>query len=524
MLTAAMLLPNAGPNPAPTSQQLERFESMRVAVVSLTVVAPTQGNVNEPTRRRRRTASSSRSSPARRGPSASPASSCLTPPPSEAPATVPLFDENPERIRVDSDAQIGAAAIDVATGQTITGMIGVLGYDFRTYTIFPDPAAPISISGSATATPGPRAGRDDVYGRARTTWSASSTRSTIRTSSDVGADDDGVQQPAEQGVARRPARAAHAGHPRRAGNGEPHDAARRSRRRSTTTRWRPAIRTRSTWPYLVEGNDIGGIDVGFLVKSTVVSVVGRDAGRQGCDVHQPGHQSAGSAERSAAARAAGHRAEARNERQADHGHQQPPPLAERRGYERRGRPARARQAQGAGRVPREPRPGASARRSRTSGSFSSATSTPSTSTTATWTASRRSRARPRQPASSRWRARIWSRPTSCSCRIRAAGRAVLVRVRRQRTDDRSRAGHREPGRRHHQRRARADERGLPRDPAQRREPAGAPVGSRSGAGLHLACRRFRRRRWTRAPTRRSSSTNSASGRSRSARARRERAR
>jgi hypothetical protein len=42
-----MLLPNAGPNPADNLQQLERFESMRVAVVSLTVVAPTQGNVDE---------------------------------------------------------------------------------------------------------------------------------------------------------------------------------------------------------------------------------------------------------------------------------------------------------------------------------------------------------------------------------------------------------------------------------------------------------------------------------------------
>ena len=75
-----------------------------------------------------------------------------------APATVPSFDENPERLRVDGDAQIGAPALNVATGQTITGMIGVLGYDFRTYTIFPDPAAPISISGSATATPGPAPG------------------------------------------------------------------------------------------------------------------------------------------------------------------------------------------------------------------------------------------------------------------------------------------------------------------------------------------------------------------------------
>src|SRR5262249_9141747 len=77
----------------------------------------------------------------------------LTPPPSEAPATVPLFDENPERFRVDSDVQTGAPIINVASGQTVTGMVGVLGYEFRTYTIYPDPTAPLAISGSAVATP-----------------------------------------------------------------------------------------------------------------------------------------------------------------------------------------------------------------------------------------------------------------------------------------------------------------------------------------------------------------------------------
>ena len=37
--------------------------------------------------------------------------------------------------------------------------------------------------------------------------------------------------------------------------------------------------------YLEEGNDIGGIDVGFLVKGARVNVIDGDPGRQGCDVY-----------------------------------------------------------------------------------------------------------------------------------------------------------------------------------------------------------------------------------------------
>ena len=127
---------------APIFAVTELRPSMRVAVVSLTVVAPTQGNVDEANATSTSNGVFFAVITGTPRPFREPGIELLTPPPSEAPATVPLFDENPERIRVDSDAQIGAPAINVATGQTITGMIGVLGYDFRTYTIFPDPAAP----------------------------------------------------------------------------------------------------------------------------------------------------------------------------------------------------------------------------------------------------------------------------------------------------------------------------------------------------------------------------------------------
>ena len=271
-LTAAMLLPNAGPDKRANLEQLERFEDMRVTVPSLTVIAPTQGFVNEPN------ATSTSSGvfyavitgtprPIREA-----GIELLTPLPSETPATVPLFDENPERLRVDSDAQIGAAVLDVAHGQEITGMVGVLGYDFRDVHDLPGPGGANRRQRQRDGHAGARARRADIH--RRLVQHATVLRHGER--SDRGrrrADPDGVQQPVEQGLARHSRRAADAGHPRRAGNGQHQRADGAGHKRSTTTPWPPASRIRATSPYLVEGNDIGGIDVGFLVKSTVVSVL-----------------------------------------------------------------------------------------------------------------------------------------------------------------------------------------------------------------------------------------------------------
>jgi uncharacterized protein len=55
------------------------------------------------------------------------------------PCCIPRFDGNPERMRVDSDGQIGAQKIEIVAGQTIAGLTGVLDYGFRSYTIVPDP-------------------------------------------------------------------------------------------------------------------------------------------------------------------------------------------------------------------------------------------------------------------------------------------------------------------------------------------------------------------------------------------------
>jgi len=56
------------------------------------------------------------------------------------PPTIPRFDANPERLRVDSDA-IGHAAINVLPGALVGNIVGPLDYSFRSYTVDLEPAA-----------------------------------------------------------------------------------------------------------------------------------------------------------------------------------------------------------------------------------------------------------------------------------------------------------------------------------------------------------------------------------------------
>jgi predicted extracellular nuclease len=137
VITAAMN-PPTGP-----IDQLERLEGMRVSVPSLTVVAPTLGNINEPNATATSTgvfvgvitgqARPFREAGIRANDPPPPGSGVTIPP-------VPRFDANPERIRVDSDGLVGVAPLDVATGAVVTNLTGPLDYAFRTYTILPEVA------------------------------------------------------------------------------------------------------------------------------------------------------------------------------------------------------------------------------------------------------------------------------------------------------------------------------------------------------------------------------------------------
>ncbi len=155
-LPAPIRLTAAETSPAGSLEQLEKYEGMRVRVDSLTVISPTQGFVNETTA----TGSSNGiffgvitgvarpfREPGIEAPEAIPSSPCC----------LARFDGNPERLRVDSDAQPGALRLEVTSGAIVTNLTGLLDYGSRAYTILPDAATPPTVTGqtSATAVPAP---------------------------------------------------------------------------------------------------------------------------------------------------------------------------------------------------------------------------------------------------------------------------------------------------------------------------------------------------------------------------------
>ncbi len=130
-------------------EQLERFEGMRVSVPALRVIGPTGGSRNEAAA----TASTNgvfygviEGTPRPfREPGVSE--------PDALPAGAARFDANPERLRVDSDAQPGALALEVTTGAVVRNLTGPLDYGGRAYTLLPDPGALPQVSGLGSVRP-----------------------------------------------------------------------------------------------------------------------------------------------------------------------------------------------------------------------------------------------------------------------------------------------------------------------------------------------------------------------------------
>ena len=133
------------PSPTGPVDQLERVEGMRVAVADATVVGPTQGNTNEPNA----TGTSNGilhavvtgvprpfREPGIQAPDGVPAGSSIPP--------IPRWDFNPELFTVDTDG-IGATALDLAAGARLTNLAGPLDYGFRRYTVMREPNAATAI-------------------------------------------------------------------------------------------------------------------------------------------------------------------------------------------------------------------------------------------------------------------------------------------------------------------------------------------------------------------------------------------
>ncbi len=271
-LPAPITLTAADTDPAGSIEQLEKYEGMRVHVDTLTVVGSTQGSISEAN-------ATSTSIGVFYGvitgiarPFREPGIEVPDPLPAGSPCCVPSFDANPERLRVDSDGQVGAATLEVTTGAVVTNLTGPLDYAFRTYTILPDPAPVPGVSGNlpgAIPVPVPTADQFTVGSfnmeRFFDTTDDPNTQDAVLTPT---AFNNRLNKSslAIRNVLRMP------------------DILGVEEVENLTTLQSVASKVNSDAvadlqpnpnyvAYLEEGNDIGGIDVGFLVKSSRVNVI-----------------------------------------------------------------------------------------------------------------------------------------------------------------------------------------------------------------------------------------------------------
>jgi predicted extracellular nuclease len=148
-LPAPVVIHDSGLLRADALDSMERLEGMRVAA-DLVVAAPGGGFINEAN------ATSTTdgvfygvlSGVAR--PMREPGVSVLDTTPFPAGINPPRFDSNPERLRVQSTAQPGAAAIAVDVGDRVDGLVGVLDYAFGAYNLLPDPQAQVVLTPGST--------------------------------------------------------------------------------------------------------------------------------------------------------------------------------------------------------------------------------------------------------------------------------------------------------------------------------------------------------------------------------------
>jgi hypothetical protein len=126
-----------------TLDQLERFEGMRVSVASLTAVSGTEAGAFYAVLTGQARTFREPGIPAGQ----------TVPPCAIGPCNIPLFDGNPERLRVDSDGLEAVAAAQLSSGAIVTDAIGPLGFSDGIYTLLPETVlAPSGGTSSSVAT------------------------------------------------------------------------------------------------------------------------------------------------------------------------------------------------------------------------------------------------------------------------------------------------------------------------------------------------------------------------------------
>lgn len=260
--------------------QLEKFEGMRVTVNELTVVAPTNGRVNEKSGASESDGTFYGVLKGMARPMREPGYDVydyLFTPDKEKDALkkdtpkIAVFDHNPERLRVESAAQLGAQPIDVTAFAEIKNLTGVVHYAYRAYSILVDADNKPAISGMVKAAPlpVPTAGQFSI-----------AATNVERLFDDE--DDPNIKETliSSEGFDKRLKKISLAVRnymqmPDVVGVVEVENLAVLKKLADRINKDAEAIGKPNPKyeAYLVEGNDIGGIDSGFLVKSTRVEVL-----------------------------------------------------------------------------------------------------------------------------------------------------------------------------------------------------------------------------------------------------------
>jgi len=148
-LPAAIMLDSSRLGAGQSVTALERYEGMRVSIAQLSVVAPVGGAIDE-------ARGGARSNGRFYGVAAGvarpfrEAGLSVLDRATRANTSPSIFDANPERLMIDSLGQRGAKALSADTGDSVKGLVGVLGYGAGAYQLKPDPSAAITTTSGAT--------------------------------------------------------------------------------------------------------------------------------------------------------------------------------------------------------------------------------------------------------------------------------------------------------------------------------------------------------------------------------------
>jgi predicted extracellular nuclease len=257
-ITAADLDPNGG------IDQLERYEGMRVHVDTLNVVAPTAGTVTESSATAVTNGVFFGVIPAlprafRKAGIELPAAA-----PAGSPCCIPFWNGGPQRIRVDTRTL--SSALDLTTGAVVSGLTGPLDFSQHAYTIVTE-TTPMIVSGNVSAVPVPTP--DDT----EFTVASFNMQRFFDTSDDPNTSDAVLTQTAFNNRLNKASLAIRnvMMMPDIIGVEEMENlttlqAVANKVNTDAATAGQPNPEYSA---YLVEGNDVGGIDVGLLVKSRI---------------------------------------------------------------------------------------------------------------------------------------------------------------------------------------------------------------------------------------------------------------